>query len=74
MKFQAFKSSYFLGKNHFEDDGSQNYLVIQLVYRYFKNIANSDHISAGKFKGLPDEITRPPTASKNSLCYSVLPY
>ena len=27
IKLQAFDSSYFCDKNHFEDDGTQNYLV-----------------------------------------------
>ena len=35
-KLQAFDSSYFRGKNHFEDDGTQNYLIFQLMDRYFK--------------------------------------
>ena len=29
-------SSYFVGKSHFEKDGTQNYLVFQLMYIYFK--------------------------------------
>ena len=28
-KLQTFDSSYFKGKNHFEDDGTKNYLVFQ---------------------------------------------
>ena len=28
-KLQKFGSSYFRGKNHFEEDGTQNYLVFQ---------------------------------------------
>ena len=28
-KMKAFDSSYFRGKNHFEQDGTQNYLVFQ---------------------------------------------
>ena len=34
VKFQAFDSRYVRSKNHFEDDGTQNYLVSQAVYRY----------------------------------------
>ena len=34
-KLQKFDSSYFLGKNHFQDDGTQNYLVFQPMQRYF---------------------------------------
>ena len=35
VKLQAYYSSYFRGKSHFEDDGTQNYLVYQPRYRYF---------------------------------------
>ena len=35
-KLQTFDSIYFRGKSHFEEDGSQNYLVLQPMYRYFK--------------------------------------
>ena len=55
------------GKCHFEDDVSQNSLLLQTVYKYFKKFANSDHISARKSKGLSDESIKPPAASNNSL-------
>ena len=35
-KLQTFGSSFFLGKCHFEDDGTQNYLVFQPDFMYFK--------------------------------------
>ena len=38
-KLKIFDSSYFIGKSHFEEDGTQNYLVFQSLYRYFKTIA-----------------------------------
>ena len=38
-KLKTFYLSYLKGKGHFEEDGAQNYLVYQPVYRYFKNIA-----------------------------------
>ena len=38
-KLKTFDSSYFIGKSHFEEDGTQNYLVFQPMYRYFKIIA-----------------------------------
>ena len=38
-KLKTFDSSYFIGKSHFEKDGTQNYLVFQPVYAYFKIIA-----------------------------------
>ena len=37
-KLQTFDSSYFRGKNHFENYGTQNYLVFQPMIKYFKNI------------------------------------
>ena len=36
---QTFDSIYFRVKSHFEEDGTQNYLVFQPVYRYFKRVA-----------------------------------
>ena len=38
-KLKTFDSSYFRGKSHFEEDGTQNYLVFQPMYRYSKQIA-----------------------------------
>ena len=35
-KLQTFDSSYFRGKSHFEEDGTQNCLVFQPINRYFK--------------------------------------
>ena len=37
-KLQAFDLSYFRGKSHFEDDGTQNQLVFQPMHMYFKKI------------------------------------
>ena len=36
----TFELSYFIGKSHFEENGTQNYLVFQLMYRYFKIITS----------------------------------
>ena len=47
-----------LAKIHFEEDGTQNYLVFQARYRYFKVIAgvnNGSYIYYWKSKGLSDE-------------------
>ena len=38
--------SYFIGKSHFEEDGSQNYLEFQPIDRYFKVIASTLYISS----------------------------
>ena len=35
-KLKTFDSSYFIGKSHFEEDGTQNDLVFQPMYKYFK--------------------------------------
>ena len=37
-KSKSFDLGYFIGKRHFEEDGTQNYLVFQPVVRYFKVI------------------------------------
>ena len=59
--------SYFIGKNYFEEDGSKNYLVFQLISRYFKIISNTKFISSWKSKGLSDETITPYATSDNSL-------
>ena len=38
IKLPAFDSNNFSSKSHFEDDGTQNYLVFHPTYRYFKKI------------------------------------
>ena len=43
-KLKSFDSSYFIGKSHFEEDGAQNYLLFQPMYRYFTIITNTDYI------------------------------
>ena len=53
-KLKTLDLSYFVGKSHFEEDGTQNYLVFQPINRYFKLIANNLYISSWKFKGLSD--------------------
>ena len=65
-KLKTFDSSYFIGKNHFED-GTKNYLVFQPIVRYFKLIVNNDYILSWKSKGLSAESIKPPTTSDNSL-------
>ena len=66
-KLKTFDSSYFRGKSHFEEDGTQNYLVFQPINRYFKVLANTLYISSWKSKGLSDETIKPPVTSDNSL-------
>ena len=66
-KLKTFDSSYFIGKSHFEEDGTQNDLVFQPLNKYFKVITNIDYILSGKSKGLSAERIKPPTTSDNSL-------
>ena len=66
-KLKTFGSGYFIGKGHFGEGGTQNYLVFQPMYRYFKVITNTDYISSWKSKGLSAESIKPPTTSDNSL-------
>ena len=52
---------------YFEEDGTQNYLALQPLSKYFKVIINTDYVSSWKSKGLSTESIKPPTASDNSL-------
>ena len=63
-KLKTFDSSYFRSKSHFEEDGTQHYLVFQPINRYIKLIANNKlYISSWKSKGLSDETIKSPVAS-----------
>ena len=64
---KTFDSSYFIDKSHFEEDGTQNYLVFQRLNKYFKVIVNTDYVSSWKSKGLSSETIKPPTTSDNIL-------
>ena len=66
-KLETFDSGYLIGKSHFGEDDTQNYLVFQPMHRYFKMITNTDYISSWKSKGLSAESIKPPTTSDNSL-------
>ena len=48
-----FDAVYFRGKNYFDNDGTQNYLVFQPVYKYFE--INSGKITSWESKGLSNE-------------------
>ena len=56
IKLKAFGLSGFKDKNHFQEDGTQNYLVFQPMYKYFEKIGNTDNISEWKSIGWSDEI------------------
>ena len=57
-KLQKFDTAYFRGASHFEEDGTQNHLVFQPMYRYSKRTAgvgSGNYIYFSKSKGLSDE-------------------
>ena len=65
---ETFDSIYFWGKSHFEDNGTQNWLVLQPVQRYFKTVsANDSNILSWKSKGLSDESIKPLSTSNKML-------
>ena len=66
-KLKTLDLSYFIGKSHFEEDGTQNYLVFQPINRYFKIIANTKYISSWQSKGISDETVKSYATSDNSL-------
>ena len=71
-KLKTFDSSYFIGKSHFEEYGTQNYLVFQPMYKYLNlivNVSNVDYIYYWKSKGLLDQRLNSIRASS----YSVTP-
>ena len=57
-KLQKFDASYFRGKNHFEEDGVQNYLVFHPMYKYFKKIGSTESIAEWEYKGLSNEVIK----------------
>ena len=62
-KLRTFDSSYFIGKNHFDEDGTQTYLVFQPLNKYFQLITNTLSILSWQSKGLSTENIDPPTTS-----------
>ena len=66
-KRKTFDYSYFIGKRHSEEDGTQNYLVFQPLNKYFKVISSTDYVSTWKSKGLSSETIKPSATSDNSL-------
>ena len=62
-KLKIFDSSYFIGKSHFEEDGTQNYLVFQPITRCFKILPNTNYIISWKSKGLSAETIKSHTSS-----------
>ena len=68
-KLKTFDLGFFIGKNIFEEDGRQNYLVFQPLFNYFKvnaitNVTN--YVLSWQSKGLSAKTIKPAT-SDNSL-------
>ena len=69
-KLKTFDSGYFIGTSHCEEDGTQNYLVFQPIYRYFKVFSITkylEYVSEWKSKGLSNESFQAISTSDNSL-------
>ena len=62
-KLKTFDLNYFIGKSHFDEDGTQNYLAFQPLNKYFKLITNTLSISLWQSKGLSTKNIDPPTTS-----------
>ena len=59
---EAFDSVWFHGKSHFENYGTENWLVFQKIPMYFKTAGvNDSHIFSWKSKGFSDESIETPT-------------
>ena len=68
---KTFNSSYFIGKSHFEEDGTQNFLVFQPMYRYFRLITNTPNILPWQSEGLSNENFNPPNTNFSPLIHYV---
>ena len=55
-KLKTFDSSYFCGKNYFDEDGTQNYYIFQPIFKYLKvaYVNNINYILSWKSRGLND--------------------
>ena len=69
-KLKTFDSSYFFGKSHFGEDGTQNYLVFQPMNKYIK-VDNSDYVLSWTSKGLSNENIITPSTCNNFLSPSL---
>ena len=67
-KLKTFDSSYYNGKNYFEEDGIPNYFIYQPLNKYFKvSNGNLYYALSWASKGLSNESIKPPTTTDNSL-------
>ena len=68
-KLKAFDSNYYNGKNYFDEDGIQNYLVFQSILKYFT--LNSSWRTKLESKGLSNESLEGVSTSSNISTLSV---
>ena len=68
-KLKIFDLSYFIGKNHFDENGTQNYLVFQSMLEYFT--LNSNWITKWNSKELSNESLQVISTSDNTLTPSI---
>ena len=76
-KLRTFDSGYFIGKSHFEENSTQNYLVFQPIIRYFQIntiISVADYVLSWQYKGLSAEAIKPPATCDNSLTPTISYY
>ena len=76
-KLKTFDSSYFIDKSHFEEDGTQNYLIFQPMYRYYEIIAgvsNGGYIHYWQSKELSNERINSISTSNYSVISLFLDY
>ena len=69
-KLKTFDSSYFTANSHFEEDGTENYLVFQPMYKYFKVLSITqylEYVSEWKSTGLSNESIKTISTSVNRL-------
>ena len=57
----------FIGRSYFGDNGSQNYLIFQLVFKCFTPPTGGDRILLWKCKGLSEERVKLPDTLDRSL-------
>ena len=68
-KLKTFDSSHFIGKSHFEEDGTHIYSVFEPIQRYFfiAGVGNGSYIYYCQSKGLSDERISSITASNYNI-------
>ena len=63
---KRFNNSILNGARYFTEDGSQNYLLFQLVFKYFWTFTGTDKFCAWKSKGLWEKSIKVLLLSGNS--------